>query len=586
MKASLKTSDFKIKKIDKVVDANFFSPAFMAACRQTADYYATSIGTVVSTVTPKAILDNLESTPTTTKVLPEEKGLGSNLKQEKYVLQEPDQERIAYYKSLIREAFAKQTSVFFCLPTIPEIERAIGSLEKGIADYTVVLHSELTRKKLLENWKQAVTSEHPVLIIATPGFLGLPRSDVKTLIVDRASSGAYKQFVRPFIDIRTFANHYASEAKVRLILGDSALPSEAIYLTERGDFLPISPLKYRAFSEAEQLLLDHSADKTEEKRFSALGLSLKEIINQSIINNDRLAIITARKGLYPTTVCGDCETVITCPTCHSPLVVYQTQSPNSEKKENVFVCNKCGQDKEIADNCPSCGSWRLALLGIGIERIEQELAASFPDLKIFKLDSDTIKTGKKARDLCQKFLASPGSVLLGTEMATHYLQDKIENVAFVGFDSMFSLPDFRISEKVFGLLLRMRELATKRFIIQTRNPEEKVYHFATKGNLLDFYREEIGERKIFGYPPFSTLIKISLEGKRPEVESVMAALAERLLRYKPTIFPAFTPEARGKYRLHALITLPTDAWPQTELVDELINLPPIFTVDVNPESIL
>ena len=103
--------------------------------------------------------------------------------------------------------------------------------------------------------------------------------------------------------------------------------------------------------------------------------------------------------------------------------------------------------------------------------------------------------------------------LVGTAKAIVYLDKKVENVAIVAVDGMLAIPDFRMNERIFNMLLRLRRLASKNFFIQTRKSDNKIFEYAAKGDLVNFYREEIADRQLLGYPPISLLIKISLRGK-------------------------------------------------------------------------
>ena len=225
-------------------------------------------------------------------------------------------------------------------------------------------------------------------------------------------------------------------------------------------------------------------------------------------------------------------------------------------------------------------------MGIGIDRVVRELDERFPNLRLFKLDSDSIQSGMMPFTIIKNFLGTPGSILLGTEMTLYYLKERIENVAIVALDSLFALPDYRINERVFGLLIRLRTLATKRFIIQTRNVKVRLFEDALKGNLLDFYRTEIAERKQYGYPPFQTFIKVVLRGERARVRLEMKALANQLATYEPEVFPAFVPIVSGKYQMHLLIKRRPVDWPDVILLEQLKSLPPNFIVDVDPDSLL
>jgi len=122
----------------------------------------------------------------------------------------------------------------------------------------------------------------------------------------------------------------------------------------------------------------------------------------------------------------------------------------------AFLCHKCGVQEDSERKCSECSSWRLVALGIGIEGVEEEIKKLFSSIKIFKIDSDSIKTHKKGLAVADNFFSSPGSILLGTEMALSYLYKEIDSTAAVGIDSLFTLPDFRMSEKIFNTLLLLR----------------------------------------------------------------------------------------------------------------------------------
>lgn len=585
VRAELRSADFSLRKADKVIRENFFLPQFLEAANQTADYFATTTGLVLSHLFPKSILDLSEKRTTVIGSAPV---VDPELKIDSYVLQEPDGERYGFYKSLIRENFARKSSILFVLPTIADIEKTVAEVEKGIEDYIVVLHSRLSKKVLLENWQKALSDEHPMLIISTPGFMSLPKPDIKTIVIDKENSPHYKTDGRPFLDYRIFAEKYAKALGAKLIFGDLVLRSETIFRAEKDELLPVSPIKYRSFSEADQYLIDNSKPENDKIKtgFEVLHKDFLSILKKADKANEKTFILAGRRGLFPTTICNDCGTMFACPDCGNPLVVHEKKSgATTNRKRNHFLCHRCGRFEESPDKCKNCGGWNLATLGIGINRIGKTIKDNFPDKQIFVLDSDSAKTPKVAKTIVDKFQNSPGSILLGTEMALQYLNDSVENAGIVGVDGLFTIPDFRINEKIFGLLLRTRSLATKRFIVQTRNPEEKTFDFLIKGNLLEFFRDELEDRGRFGYPPFSVLIKISAPSPSTQTETQIKKLAENLKDYKPTLYPTIT-GSKGLKTTNILLKLKPANWPDTELLKILRSTKPDITVEVDPGSLL
>lgn len=600
LKTNLRSSEFALKKIGTVHTENFLSESFIQAARDTATDHATSVGSVISQLIPKCIIDEYTHTkPPTTPTVKIQKTPHDNLQSELFVFQADDEERFSTYKSIIREAFARRTSVFFCLPTIQDIEYVYSSLERGIDAYTYTLHSKLSKNKIIERWTAIKQEAHPVLIIATPGFFALDRDDIKTVIVDNESGSAYKMFRRPFIDFRVFAKHLAKRSTKKLIMGDMLLRTETLHAKDQGLFEELAPLKFRALGTSSQHVIDmrqksdpDKAPTTIKPKFSIFSDQVQKLIEKSHRNNEQLFLYTARRGLNPITACSDCGHVVSCEFCSAPISLHiknnlgEEITDSSIQEKNIFLCHKCGTRRSALESCTACSSWNLVPLGIGSQLIEEKIAERYPEIPLFRIDADTASTQKRGADIYEKFLSTPGAILVGTEKALPNIHKKIDNIAVISIDSLFSLPDFRINERIFTLLLRLHMKASAEFYIQTRNADAKIFEYVTKGNILDFYRHELAERKDLGYPPFKRFIKISLEGHKANVTGHMHTLEHDLAKYESLVFPAFIQQIKGKYRMHALVKTSADAPIDPELLHLLQSLPPQYSVDIEPENLL
>ncbi len=584
-KAYLRSLPYQMKKIEETTDVFLFLPSFVRAARKAARHFATTTGEVIQAFTPKTIL--AESTTSrgeqyTASGHVSRRRIKEGLSSEAYVFQADDAERMSAYKSLIREQFAQHASVFFCLPTTQDIERVAGSLERGIKEYTYVLHSGLSKKALTTAWSEALSNEHPVLIVATASFLSLPREDIKTLIVDREHASSYKNIARPRVDARIMAEYIAREQNIRLIFGDILLRPETLFRHERGEFLEFAPLKFRSLAVARQEIVDmREYGKDSMGEFVATSSKLHELITKSREANGRLAILVSRRGLAPLTVCSDCGAPVSCAVCKVPLVLHA-----ADQKKTYYMCHSCGRQESSEVTCAECSGWRLKTLGVGLERAYKEISEQHPGVPLFRLDSDTARSPKKAIEIMKKFTSTPGAVLIGTEMLVHYLDQPIENAAVYSIDSLFTIPDYKINEKVFHLLLALRTKTQKTFLVQTRNPDQPVFSYVFQGNLVDFYREELASRKRFAYPPFSTCIKITLGGKRETVAQEMKKVEELLAEYEPVRYPSFIETKHGVYREHMLLRLKPEVWIDEKLLGLLRRLPPFFDIAVDPDSLL
>ncbi len=576
LKSEIKSADFAIKKVDSLKSTNVFTPAFLKAAEKTADFFAASTGSILNALIPSIILKNIKDIEIGKLPL-----VPSKL-HEKYVIQGDDEERFTNYRSLIRQEFAKKTSVFFCVPTIEDAKRSKIQLEKGIEDYTFMLHGSLTKKTLVDTWNKIQKETHPIVIIATGQFLSMPRHDIHTIILEKENSRSYKNQYRPYLDLRTFVEFYSEQIQARLVMGDILLRTETLWREANGDLVQTAPFKFRSLTTAQELLKDMRVYKNAKGSFKIFSDEVEELIKHNKENSERMFILTTRRGVAPSTVCGDCQNIVMCNNCSSPVVLHKSKSG----EQNFFMCHRCGERRSTEEYCKMCGSWKLGTVGIGIDLIHDKIKDRFPDIKVFRIDADTTKTEKALTDTIAAFQSSPGSILLGTEMAMLYISERVDNSAIISIDSLFSIPDFRIHEKIFYLLLKIRAMTARRFILQTRNPEEKILEYALKGNLIDYYRDQIADRERFQYPPFTTLIKITLEGEKDAIVKDMDTVQDMLDPYEVEIFPAFTQTQRGKFVLHGLLKIPRKNWINPDLLMKLRSLPPQVSVKVDPESLL
>ncbi|MFA6227151.1 MAG: primosomal protein N' [Candidatus Paceibacterota bacterium] len=588
IKSEIKRSPFPLRKVEKMKSFHLLSKEFVEASQKVADYYAGSTGAVLSSIIPKVIFENAEKI----KVPQEISNTDTNITSaEKFVIQSNDEDRYAHYKSIIREEFAKDSSVFFCLPTIQDIKKAVEKLQKGIEKYTFILHSSMGKKEMLETINKILAEDHPLLIVATGGFLSIPKTKISTIILDKENSRAYKTQVRPYIDIRNFAETLASKMRAKIIFGDLLLRTETIWRYKNAELVEIASLKFRSLTTSSQEIVDmrYKKEDTEpitpskpevKKEFKVFSPELENKIKESIENNEHMFIFTARRGLSPSTLCADCGNIVKCNSCGAHNVLHKSPA------ENFFLCHKCGERRSALEKCSNCGGWRLTTLGIGSELVEEKLKEMCPNAKVVRIDSDMTPTHKKAEIAAEKFYNSPQSILIGTEMALLYLTEKIENSAVVSIDSFFSIPDFRINERILNILLKMRAITDRKLIIQTRDATQKVFEYAIKGNLVDFYRDELEDRKVLRYPPFSNLIKISILGAKNEVVPFVENFQKEIDPYEIDVFPAFIPQAKNRYSVNGIIKIPQGEWPNSKLIEKLKALPPNFSVNVDPDSLI
>jgi len=598
-KSEVKGADFEMKKVEQIETNDFLSEAFMRAAKRTADFSASQIGATLFSILPTSLLTELQtlkfpkpagikkkesadinsfSTPTTSLA-------------EKYIIQGDSEDRFSSYRSTIRQSFAKKTSVALIVPTTEDASYLKTILEKGIEDFTVTLHSSLGKKAMTESINKICTENHPLLVICTAPYLLLARPDMSTIILERAHSRHYKTQYRPYTDLRVFTEYFAEENGNTLFISDAVLPIEHLYRHKEGELHAGEPTKWRMLTTAHVEVTDMTADK---KEFRIFGESMNALIKKSKEQNERMIILVGRKGLSPQTLCGDCQKSVLCHKCGAPVVLYP--SPNNPEK-TFFMCHHCGERRSSSEVCAYCGSWNLKTVGIGIDLVQKNLKEMYPDVTVFKLDRESCPKESKAKEVADNFMKSPGTILLCTEMALRFIHEKIENVGIVSMDSLLSMPDFRAQERLFYTILTLRSQASHGMVIQTRQASLPVFEYSSKGNILEFYRAEIEARKATGFPPFSTLIKVTIKGKKNEIVEEMKVIQDILAPENVDVFPAFTNSLDGNFVLHGLLKIPKEKWEgkngesssentRALLLQKLKSLPQSSEIRVDPESLL
>ena len=599
-KYDLKKADFQLKKVINVKGPSPFSSDFFNACEKMKDYTISNTGAIIKSLMPSIFLENLKSLNSIIKTENEEdESLKKNLKQEKLIFQALSDDRLSWYRTLIREAFAKKESIFICVPTRFDIEQLKNELTKGISQYVFSFHSDLGKKVLINTYNSCISEPHPVLVIGTGMFLSIPRSDIKTLIIEHESSDAYKQYARPFIDIRSFAEILSSFSKVKLIFGDTLLRPDTLYRHDSGELGEVASPLFRLPQAERQLIVDmkEELDEKGSKTFTVLSGTTRKMISYAIEHNESVLLFTIRKGLAGVTVCHDCGNTILCPNCSTPVVLYGSKQRNATKIviSRIFMCNKCGHKETTEVRCTECQSWNLTPLGIGTDRVYEEVSKLYPNAKIIQMDKENVNTEKEAKDKMVEFYKTPGCILIGTEMVFSYINTEVTHSAIISLDGLLSIPSFNITQKILHIMEKLHEITKRNLIIQTRSPENPILEHIMNGNVLPLYREDLKERKQFGYPPFKRLIKITFMGSGSDTEKARTFIDKYLGGYEPQVFSAFIGKVKGQYVTNTVIKIDPNLWPlitddkkivSEHLKENLYRLSPSFSINVDPEDLL
>ncbi len=583
-KALIKDAEFKTRKIEKIEPQNLVRPEYIKAVQNAASYHVQNFGAMLRSTIP-ACAFAYSSKSKIEKVDP-----GTDLKNGKpsdiVAISVNTEDRLGTYRSMIREELARKKSVLLIAPTARTAEMLFTSIKKGIEHVVILIHGGMSKKKIDEAWKRAIEQEKSTVIITTPHFMSLPRTDIETIILEGESSRAYKTFIVPFYDWRKIAEAYAKELRIKLVYGDQLLSFDTIHRIHNFEITEIFPIAYHIKPEVEIIVVDMIENKRKAGKFELLSEELTSMIEYAQKKKQNMFIFAARRGLSPQTVCGDCGQTVTCKICKAPVVLHK-----SGKGERFFLCHHCGRERTALEACTKCDSWNLTTLGIGTDTVYEKIKGQYPDIPLFKIDKESAKSDKEAKKIAADFAKEEGAVLIGTETALSYIESA-KLVSIAGIDSLFSIPDFRINERIAHIILRLTEIAQSYFLIQTRNTGTSIMKAISSKTLAEFVKEELDIRKALNYPPFSIMGKISLVGTSDSISRQAKKIETALKDYEPLIFPAMIPAPKGKGSIiNITFTLPPEVWNKEtrtthELWRKLSVISQVAPIQINPESFI
>ena len=560
-KARVKKSDFALKKISATEPIGTIAPEVLRAAEYTARFFAVPLGAALFTLLAEELLTRHSIEEEPSKQSEERKML---------LLEMPRIARERAYSALAREE-----PLVIIAPTLAELEQLAHMFEKENIQ-TVFLTSALSKKMFRAEMTKLDTAQ---VLLATPAFAPFARRDMRTIIFEREGSELYRARARGKIDSRVFLKKLAKERGMRIVCGDMPVRTE---IMDKESVLRSVTVGDKTPRLVNQKHPKKIIENPQEKKmpFRAISPELESAVRAAFLQKGRALIWSARRGLAPMTVCNDCGASVACPNCGAPIVLHGT----TEKR--VYLCHSCGTAHRTNILCRVCGSWNLAGLGIGTERIAEEAHTLFPDAHILRMDSDSTKTHAAAKKTCAAFYETPRALLIATDLALPYLSEPIGTVGIASFDTLLSLPAWNAFERALGTICALAELSQTPLIIQTRQKDNELFSILSASSLASFHQKESKARQAFSYPPETTLIKLSIRTKNPneaarEIARMHSALGEAK---EITTLPA---TKRGVYTEHTLIArIPSIEWPKENILAHLYALAPTVEIVINPTRIL
>ncbi|MGL5832006.1 MAG: primosomal protein N' [Waterburya sp.] len=535
------------------------------------------------------------------------------------------------YLQAIAPILEQGKSALVLVPEIGLTPQLTDRFSARFGTQVCVYHSKLSANERYDTWRQTIQGE-PQVIIGTRSAIFAPLPNLGLIILDEEHDSSFKQDrPAPTYHARTVAQWRAELENCPLILGSATPSLESLTEVEaNGDALaypkvyplgnPLgrSPLQDVTKTEKSSIasrfylslperiasrplpqvsIIDLRQELSRGNR-SIFSLTLQKAIAEMKSQGQQGILFIPRRGHSTFVSCRSCGYVMECPDCDVSLSYHHTH----EGAAKLLRCHYCNHTQIQPKICPECNSPYLKFFGSGTQKVSQELAKLFPELRTIRYDSDTTRNKDAHRQLIDRFIHQEADLLIGTQMLTKGLD--IAGVTLVGIvaaDGLLHRSDYRAAERAFQTLTQVAGRAGRgdlpgRVILQTYSPEHPVIQAVKTHDYHDFSLTELEQRAELNYPPYGNLILIKLSSiDEQAVAQAAETLANILINTLSPEYeilgpaPANIMRVARRYRWQILLKFPATAKDNLPDLNLLLrsDLPKFvsMTIDVDPINI-
>ena len=465
--------------------------------------------------------------------------------------------------------------MLYLVPEIALSRQLEERLRRYFGDKLLCFHSGITtaaKEKVCDKLRQS----DGWIVLGTRSAVFLPFRKLGLVIVDEEHDRSYKQdSPAPRYNGRDTAALLASIHGCPIVTGSATPSFESTYNCATGRYAEIHLDKpYHGQSDTETIIIDTKREKRRNGMVGSISRELIALIKQTVSEGGQVMVLRGRKAYATAIQCSLCGHILKCPRCNVSLTY--------SKSGGRLVCNHCGYSAPWSDHIPHPGpeggtcNGLLTTLGAGTEKIEEEIASIFPELRVDRLDSEVSAGPARLKEVLRKFSAGETDILVGTQMLTKGFDfENLRLVAVLGADSLLGQQDFRADEKAVQLLEQFRGRCARRgqkgiFAIQTAQPDHPVYKMLVNGEPQLQKSSLMQERKDFDYPPYTRIINLLFKDRNLVRITRLSSKLSLMLRSEG-IFPgkgvqvsaAFAPavdKVKDEYLRTIRVTLPRDSF--------------------------
>jgi primosomal protein N' (replication factor Y) len=496
------------------------------------------------------------------------------------------------YMRALAEAVALGKRGIVLVPEIALTPQTIGRFASRFPGRVAVLHSRMSPGEQFDEWQRIRDGAFDV-VIGPRSALFAPQPDLGLIIIDEEHEWTYKQDEQsPRYHAREVALKLGELSGATVVLGSATPDLETYHRAQTGRYrlleLP-QRITVRGESPLPEVELVDMREELKAGNRSIFSRSLNRAIGETLADREQTILFLNRRGTSTFVQCRNCGFAMRCPRCDLALTYHA--------KEATLSCHQCNYRKAIPEVCPVCWSRRIRYLGLGTERVEEEVRRAFPLARTLRWDRD-VTGGKGSHErILDTFLAHEADILIGTQMIAKGLDlPLVTLVGIISADTMLHFPDIRAAERTFQLLSQVAGRAGRgalpgRVVVQTYVPDNYAIAAGARHDYASFYRQEIELRQHHSQPPFSRLASLvhahaNAEACRTGAEKMFQKLTEKRDREGVDVelvgpAPMFFGRIRGRYRWQIVLRGPEPA----RLLDDF-PLPQGWVVNVDPMTLL
>ena len=499
--------------------------------------------------------------------------------------------KTAVFMAAARRVVAAGRGVIYLVPEIALTHQVVDQFSGVFGDRVAVIHSALTPSQRLQQWGR-IRSGAARVVIGARSAVFAPLRDLGLMVIDEEHETSYKAGATPRYHARQVAMHRCSAENATLVMGSATPSLEALHHMRRGVLrrLDLTRRPGGARMPAIEVVDMKGQPGPLSERLLAEIRSAAAARRQSIL-------FLNRRGFSYFFHCRSCGFEMRCVRCSVSLTFH--------KASRAMLCHYCGYRAAPPRVCPECASLDIGYSGFGTQRVEEELAAAVPGLRVQRLDTDALRGRGDLRDVLSRFRSGAVDVLVGTQMVAKGLNfPAVRLVGIINADTGLHLPDFRAAERTFNLIVQVagragRALPDGRVLVQTFHADRPAIRLAVEGRAEEFYGQEVAMRRETGFPPFARLIRLVFRSRsKQRAHATAVSFAEHLERGRGAgaegelLGPVECPIERiaGSYRFHLLLRhgtiAPLHRWVKRAWLTFRTPVGAHLEIDVDPTSVL